>query len=82
MSPAARAFDIPGFRWLWLSATFTWTGWVVTTLTHGWFILQLNSPFWVGVGVGLRGAVQAVGSLPAARWPIGSTGAGWCWSPR
>lgn len=65
MRRAVRAFDIPGFRWLWLSVTFTWTGWVVTTLTHGWFMLQLtDSPFWVGVGVGVRGAVQAVGSLP------------------
>lgn len=62
---APRAFDIPGFRWLWLSAMLTWMGWTITSLTHGWLMLQLtNSPFWVGMGVGVRGAAQAACSLP------------------
>jgi MFS family permease len=44
---------------------FTWMGWSITSLTHGWLMLHLtDSPFWVGMGVGVRGAAQAICSLP------------------
>jgi MFS family permease len=60
-----RPFDVPGFRWLWLSTMLTWMAWAIMSLTLGWLMLQLtNSPFWVGLGVGVRGAAQALCSLP------------------
>jgi MFS family permease len=44
---------------------FTWMAWAIASLTHGWLMLQLtDSPFWVGMGVGVRGAAQALFSLP------------------
>lgn len=59
------AFEVPGFRWLWLHSLFNWTAWLIASLTQGWLLLQLtNSPFWVGLGLGLRGASLTLFSLP------------------
>ncbi len=59
------AFEVPGFRWLWLHSLFNWTGWLIASLTQGWLILQLtNSPFWVGLGLGLRGVSLTLFSVP------------------
>jgi MFS family permease len=59
------AFEVPGFRRLWLHSLFNWTAWLIASLTQGWLILQLtNSPFWVGLGFALRGASLTVFSLP------------------
>lgn len=62
----AQAFEVPGFRWLWLAALLTWSAWIISTLSQGWLMLQLtDSPFWVGLAVGLRGACQTLSSVPA-----------------
>jgi MFS family permease len=62
----SRAFEIPGYRWLWAGSLLNWVAAVVATLTYGWLMLQLtNSPFWVGLGLGVRGASQSLFSIPA-----------------
>jgi len=59
------AFDVPGYRWLWLNALFTAATFTVETLSQGWLMLLLtNSPFWVGLAAGIRGASQAIFSVP------------------
>jgi len=59
------AFAVPGFRWLWLHSLFNWAGWVIASLTQGWLLLQLtDSAFWVGFGLGLRGASITLFSIP------------------
>jgi len=64
---SAVAFGVPGYRWLWLNAFFTAATFTVETLSQGWLVLLLtNSPFWVGLAAGARGASQAVFSIPAA----------------
>jgi len=63
---SAVAFGVPGYRWLWLNAFFTAATFTVETLSQGWLMLLLtNSPFWVGLAAGARGASQAVLSIPA-----------------
>jgi MFS family permease len=65
-SPFALAFKVPGYRWLWVNALFTAATFTVETLSQGWLMLLLtNSPFWVGLAAGMRGASQAVFSIPA-----------------
>jgi MFS family permease len=65
-SRSPLAFGIPGYRWLWLNAFFTAATFTVETLSQGWLMLLLtNSPFWVGLAAGVRGASQALFSVPA-----------------
>ncbi|MDR7542706.1 MAG: MFS transporter [Armatimonadota bacterium] len=60
-----RAFEAPGFRWLWLSALFSAVAWTVETLTNGWLALEMtNSPFWVGIVAGVRGVGLFAFSVP------------------
>jgi MFS family permease len=60
-----RAFDAPGYRWLWLHALVTSLALTVESLSLGWLILQLtNSSFWVGAGAGVRGATQFLFAIP------------------
>jgi MFS family permease len=62
----SRAFEIPGYRWLWAATLLNWVAAVVATLTHGWLMLELtDSPFWVGLGLGVRGLTQSLFSIPA-----------------
>lgn len=57
---------MPGFTWLWLSTLSFWIGWITGNLSQGWLVLSLSdSPFWVGLGVGVRGFSQALFSVPA-----------------
>ena len=59
------AFEVPGYLWLWLNALFTAATFTVETLSQGWLMLLLtNSPFWVGLAAGIRGASQAMFSVP------------------
>ncbi len=61
-----RAFDAPGFSWLWLHSLFNSVAWTIETLTIGWLVLQLtNSPFWVGAVAASRGIGLFVFSVPA-----------------
>ena len=65
-SRISLAFEVPGYTWLWLNALFTAATFTVETLSQGWLMLLLtNSPFWVGLAAGLRGASQAVFSIPS-----------------
>jgi MFS family permease len=58
------AFDVTGYRWIWLNTLFTAATFTIETLAQGWLVLLLtNSPFWVGLVAGLRGASQAVCSI-------------------
>jgi len=64
--PAATAFRVPGYRWLWLSSLCTSAAYTLEFLSHGWLILVLtNSPFWVGVAVAVRGVSQTLCGIPA-----------------
>lgn len=59
------SFKVPGYRWLWLNALFTAATFTVEALSQGWLMLLLtNSPFWVGLAAGIRGASQAIFSIP------------------
>jgi len=59
------AFEAPGYRWLWLNALCTAMTTTLELLSQGWLILSLtNSPFWVGLGAGVRGASQTLFSIP------------------
>lgn len=59
------AFQVPGFRWLWLAGTSMSVGWTVESLAQGWLVLQLtDSPFWVGAVSGVRGVCQFLMSIP------------------
>jgi len=63
---AATAFEVPGYRWLWLSSVGTSAAYTVEVLSHGWLVLILtNSPFWVGVAVAVRGVSQTLCGIPA-----------------
>lgn len=60
-----RAFQAPGYRWLWLNAMGTSAGFTAVSLAQGWLLLELTgSAFWVGVAGGLRGAGQLAFALP------------------
>jgi MFS family permease len=62
----SSAFEVSGFGWLWLNSLFTAATFTIETLSQGWLVLLLtNSPLWVGLVAGLRGASQAVCSLPS-----------------
>jgi MFS family permease len=62
---ATRAFEAPGFRWLWLSTLFSAVAWTIETLTNGWLVLEMtNSPFWVGIVAGVRGVGLLAFSVP------------------
>ena len=51
------AFQQPGFRWLWLSATTSFMSRIIYGMAEGWLVLTItNSPFWVGAMAGIRGA--------------------------
>ncbi len=61
----ARAFDAPGYRWLWSYALAASLALTVESLSLGWLILQLtNSSFWVGAGAGVRGFTQFLFAIP------------------
>jgi len=58
------AFEAPGYRWLWVYSLFSAVAFTVELLSQGWLVLQLtNSPFWVGLAAGVRGASQALFSI-------------------
>ncbi len=58
------AFEAPGYRWLWVYSLFSAVAFTVELLSQGWLVLQLtNSPFWVGLAAGVRGASQAFFSI-------------------
>jgi MFS family permease len=60
----SHAFEVPGYRWLWGNALCTSMTLTVELISQGWLILVLTqSPFWVGLAAGLRGASQTVFSL-------------------
>ena len=62
----SSAFEASGFCWLWLNSLFTAATFTIETLSQGWLVLLLtNSPFWVGLVAGLRGASQAACSIPS-----------------
>ncbi len=59
------AFEAPGYRWLWFNALCTAMTLTLELLSQGWLVLSLtNSPFWVGVAAGIRGASQTLFSIP------------------
>jgi len=59
-------FEVPGYRWLWLSSVCTSAAYTVEVLSHGWLVLVLtNSPFWLGVAVAVRGVSQTLCGVPA-----------------
>ena len=59
------AFQVPGFRWLWLAGVSMSVGWTVESLAQGWLVLQItDSPFWVGAVSGARGVAQFLMSIP------------------
>lgn len=59
------AFEASGYRWLWLNALCTAMTMTVELLSQGWLILSLtNSPFWVGLAAGVKGASQTLFSIP------------------
>ena len=60
-----KAFQSPGYRWLWFNAMGSSAGFTAILLAQGWLLLDLTgSAFWVGVAGGLRGAGQLVFALP------------------
>lgn len=63
-SDALGALRIPGYRWLLLNSLGLTSSWTLETLATGWLALELtNSPFWLGVVVGVRGLSQFVSSI-------------------
>jgi MFS family permease len=53
------AFRVPGFPWLWASATLGAMSMMAGGLTVGWLVLDLtDSPFWVGAVAAARGFGQ------------------------
>jgi len=58
------AFEAPGYSLLWLNTLCTSMTQTVELISQGWLVLILTqSPFWVGLAAGLRGASQTVFSL-------------------
>lgn len=63
-SDALGALRIPGYRWLLLNSLGLTSSWTLETLATGWLALDLtNSPFWLGVVVGVRGLSHFVSSI-------------------
>jgi len=59
------AFQAEGYRSLWLNALCTSATYSIEVLSQGWLVLVLtNSPLWVGLAAGVRGASQTLFSLP------------------
>jgi MFS family permease len=59
------AFGIPGYPRYFTAMMLSRSAYMLVSLSQGWLILQLtNSPFWVGLGVGLLGASQTLFSVP------------------
>jgi len=66
MSRFPRAFDAPGFTWLWLTSLFNAVAWTVQALSVGWLVLELtDSPMWVGAVAAARGIGMFAFSVPA-----------------
>ncbi len=66
MSRFPRAFDAPGFTWLWLTSLFNAVAWTVQALSLGWLVLELtDSPMWVGAVAAARGIGMFAFSVPA-----------------
>jgi predicted MFS family arabinose efflux permease len=59
-----ETLKIPGYRWLLLQNFGMSTGWTAEAIATAWLVLQLtDSPFWLGVVVGVRGLTQVVFSV-------------------
>ncbi|MBI4313036.1 MAG: MFS transporter [Chloroflexi bacterium] len=57
-------FRVTGYRWLLGNALASSAAWTVEGLAQGWLVLTLtDSPFWLGVVVGVRGVSQTVCSI-------------------
>ena len=60
----SHAFEAPGYGWLWVNSLCSSTTQTVDLLSQGWLILILTqSPLWVGLAAGVRGASQCLFSL-------------------
>jgi len=60
----STAFEVPGYRWLWLFSLFGSLAFTVEALSQGWVVLQLtNSVLIVGLAAGFRGVSQALFSV-------------------
>lgn len=60
----STAFEVPGYRWLWLFSLFSSLAFTVEVLSQGWVVLQLtNSALIVGFAAGFRGVSQALFSV-------------------
>lgn len=63
-SRSFSAFQAPGYRWLLANSFSMSAAWTAEGIGQGWLVLQLtNSPFWIGVVIGLRGVVSLLSSV-------------------